>query len=200
MSRAHRGWISSLSLYVPLLLLPAGVAAQMESNAVYGELRGAAVFPDDDALEVGGGVEAAVGYGHDTGLRGEVAFGFRHLDIDAGNSFASAEGDASLYTVLFNGYYDLDLGLLGVERGWATRLRPYGGFGIGLGIVDLEADLEVGGVPVGELNETDTEFAWQFALGSAYALSPNWALTAGWTFLDVNEEIHNLTLGLRYAF
>ena len=32
-----------------------------------------------------------------------------------------------------------------------------------VGIVGIEADLEIGGVPVGELNDTDAEFAWQFS-------------------------------------
>lgn len=206
-----------------LMLLP-GAAAAQGLQGLYGELRGGASFPDDADTDFGGGIdgdlsfdtgwliEGAVGYAHESGLRGEIAGGYRTNDLDefdwSGVGDVDFEGDIEAFTLLANVYYDFDLSAYGGATGTAANFVPF--VGGGLGVAYLNANLEeINNVSLND-EEDDTVFAWQIVAGFAYNFTPNVAATVRYAYFatsdpefdDVDSEYsgHNVLAGIRYNF
>lgn len=208
-----------LILALALVFLSSAASAQ---TGPYGELRGGIVFLNDADLDDGSGfndeisfdtgflIEAAGGYAHTSGFRGELELGYREndndeLDFEFIGTF-DAKGDTSAFTVMANGYYDIDLGV--------PKFRPYVGFGIGLAVIDTE----VRSLGVKLVDDSDTVFAYQALAGMAYHFTPNIAATLGYAFLattdpkfkiepgagsgsvDAEYASHNILAGIRYSF
>ena len=203
---------------IPLLalLLPGTAAAQNADGSFYGELRGGATFLSDSDLngsgtlgevdfDTGGLVEGAVGFHHDSGLRGELAIGYRKNDlgkftISDGRS-NELDGDISAFTTMVNLVYEIDLNKLGGGGGSPSRFRPFLGGGIGMAVLTSSGDLE---------DDSDNVFAYQAIGGVAYHINSNWAVTASYAYLatadpqfegvDAEYESHNVMAGVRYSF
>ena len=212
-----------LAAALALMLLPGAAAAQGVQGSMYGELRGGASFPDDADTDFGGGIdgdlssdtgwliEGAFGYAHESGLRGEIAAGYRYNDLDDFDTSLGKvdfDGDIEAVTVMANLYYDFDLGAYGGARGAAANLVPFVGGGIGAAFLNAEID-EIGGIPIND-DEDDTVFAWQVVAGLAYNFTPNVAASVRYAYLatsdpefdgvDSEYSGHNVLAGIRYSF
>lgn len=189
------------------LLLPAPVSAQQSyaeaSKGIYFEMRGGGVLLEDSDIsgvtgaqvdvefDPGFAIEGAAGYMHDSGIRGEIAVGYRKNDINditasAGGatiSFASLlsavniqlGGDVEAIPLMANLYYGPDLG-----GGW----RPFIGAGAGIAWLSSEIVLTSGGASV-SASANDSVFAYQGMVGIEYDVPVNWG---------------GLALGLRYVY
>lgn len=202
------------------MFLPNLAAAQNWSEGVYVEVRGGASFLTDSDLDDLGGftdieletdtgwlVDGAVGYAHDSGLRGEIALGYRENEFDelsadfGGSSFSgNVDGDIAAFTAMANGYYDFYLGKYGAE-GAAANLAPFLGAGIGVALFDIDGDLG---------DEKETAFAYQLTAGLAYAFTPNIGASLSYAFFsapnakfegtEFDYDSHNVMAGIRYTF
>ncbi len=204
------------------LLLPGSAAAQNWQSGVYLELRAGATFLDDtdieddpllDEIETDAGwlVDAAVGYAHETGLRGELALGFRQHQIDQvtiGSSSVDAEGDVSNFSIMANGYYDFYLSKYGA-RGAMANLSPFIGGGVGVAVISVEFD-ELGGTSVDDDRDGDSVFAYQGIAGLSYHFTRNVSASVSYAYFATSDpdfdgskgeySSHNVMAGLRYTF
>lgn len=204
------------------MLLPNVAAAQNWQSGVYLELRGGATFLNDpdlngdpilDEIETDTGwlVDAAVGYAHDSGLRGELALGFRRNDIDevtGGSITVDADGDVSNFTAMFNGYYDFHLDKYGV-RGPAANLTPFIGGGLGLAVISVKFD-ELAGSSISDDRDDDTVFAYQAIAGLSYGFTRNVTASVSYAYFatedpnfngtEADYQSHNVMAGIRYTF
>jgi opacity protein-like surface antigen len=226
-------------LFLGILILAPGTAgaqtAEDQLKGLYFELRGGGVLLDDadnsgpgftgdfvveSEFDPGLVVDGAVGYAHRSGLRGEVAFGYRTNDLDRlalvedgglgaflglgslnGLSSSDVDGEAQMISVMANGFYDFDLG---------NGIRPFLGAGIGAGFYDLEAEL----LGVELVDDRDTVFAYQGLAGVSYAMTrdvsvgvlysyfatgdPSLSDAAGGSF-DSEYSSHSLMLSIRFT-
>jgi opacity protein-like surface antigen len=187
----------ALSLAVPSL----AEAGEMSGEGIYGEIRGGVNFANDSDLEASGGdfgevefdtgyvIELAGGYRHpDTGIRGELALGFRGNDIDdlvVGGESASAEGlgvdgEADVVSGMVNLYFEPDLG---------GQVRPYVGGGIGAAYVSTDLKLSDEGESLKFVDDSDTVFAYQFMAGGIWEFSnnPKVGVTLGYTYFGTSD-------------
>lgn len=207
-----------LPAFLFALLLPCAAAAQGHKNSVYMELRGGAAFLTDSELEAdltadvdvtydtGWLVDGAVGYAHDSGLRGELALGYRSNDLDEFEfSGGSVEGDGRVaaFTAMANGYYDFYLDNYGAQ-GPAAKLTPFIGAGVGVAILDVDDDDD------NVDSESDTVFAYQAIAGLSDAFTPNIAGSLSYAYFattdpkigeaELDYNSHNVMAGIRYSF
>jgi outer membrane protein OmpA-like peptidoglycan-associated protein len=165
------------------------------------------------------------GYGFGNGLRGEVEFSYRTNDVDSISGIGSASGwratgTAETYALMFNGYYDFDLGP-------GAFIYPYIGLGIGWAWSSLDQVKTVS--PVSAQTQTNiagtqSNFAYQGIVGAAIPIRavPGLSLTAEYRYFatldidhsatvyrptgfsravaDLESANHSLLLGVRYAF
>jgi opacity protein-like surface antigen len=181
----------------------------------------------DEAMESAwlGEIGAGCGSG-DSGLRGEITFGYRgkrHIQGEpydyvspggGGNVNNPLHTDMSTYTLMVNGYYDL-----GNWRGFV----PYVGAGIGVAWHDMD-EVYFTGAPflVNHIQgKTSTALTWSLMAGAAYQISDRAYLDFGYRFISlgdaksgridsagfVNPEVdvrdmyaHEFKIGLRYHF
>ena len=205
-----------------LILLPGAAAAQ---GSLYGELRGGAAFltdsdVDSDAFsavgfddvelsfDTGWLIEGAFGYAHESGLRGELALGYRENDADefegeflGSSASLDADGTLDVITTMGNIYYDFNLGTYGGATGALANLVPFIGGGIGAAFMDIDDD---------SADDDDTVFAWQVTAGLAYHFTPNVAGTVSYAYFSTSDpefedaeieyDSHNALVGIRYTF
>ena len=195
------------------LLLP--TFAQAQNPGPYVEARGGAAFLTDTdfdntgvgdvdlSFDTGWVVEGAVGYAHESGLRGEVALGYRENEFDeieVGSVSVDVDGDIGVFTALANGYYDFHLARYGVT-GAAANFAPFIGAGLGMAVIDTDGDLGDG---------DDTVFAYQAIGGVSYAFTDQVSLSVMYSYLGTSEfedsgikadyDSHNIMAGLRFSF
>jgi opacity protein-like surface antigen len=200
------------------LLLPGVAVAQGQANSVYLELKAGAAYLTDSELEadltadvdvtydIGWLVDGAVGYAHESGLRGELALGYRSNELDEFEfSGMSVEGDGRLaaFTAMANGYYDFYLDRYGTQ-GPAANLTPFIGGGVGVAILDVDDDDD------NVSSESDTVFAYQAIAGLSYAFTRNIAGSLSYAYFattdakfgeaELDYNSHNVMLGIRYSF
>lgn len=147
----------------------------------------------------GGGVEIRISpwigligaLGYDLGVvRVEGEISYRSYDVDKviiGGVRYSRDADVSNWSVMANGYYDLET---------RTSVTPYAGLGLGL----TRAKRDISGFD----SESSTELAYQLMLGAAFEVSSQAALTAGYRFFGYTdndgEYVHELNVGARFMF
>jgi len=228
-----------LALIAALAILAPGAAraqsAQDQLKGLYFELRGGGVLLDDadnsgpgltgdivveSGFDTGYVVDGAIGYAHASGLRGEIALGYRSNDIDSltiaddgglggflglgsldGLSTSAVSGDARMISLMANGYYDFDLG---------GGLRPFLGAGVGAGFVSVDASL----LGLKLVDDSDTVFAYQGLAGIGYEVTPavsvsllySYFATTDPSFTDVlggsfdsEYSSHSFMLGIRFT-
>ena len=199
---AAAGGLSSV-LVTALALFGGPAAADEHTGAMsyYGSVSGIYVSPRDSKVSTGSvsgdvdmdagfGLLAAMGYGADIGLRGEIELGYRGSDFDKLNGRAF-EGDVRTWSLMANGIYAFEAG----------TVRPY--FGIGLGLARHK-------VSSSRASDSDTVFAYQGMAGVAYPLSETLELRGGYRYfatadadfdgLDASYGSHNFEAGVWFRF
>lgn len=168
----------------------------------------------DDVVGVVGGA-AGLDF-KDIGLpvRTEIEYTYHsQMSYDANPTYINAhfpttiKSDVNSHTLFLNAYYDIDTG---------TAFTPYVGGGIGWAWNRTKTTgtiIATGGSE--KIKKTHNDFAWNLAAGCSYALTPNWAVDAGYRYIDFGKIIwgnenaqltskditgHEVTLGLRYKF
>jgi len=147
-------------------------------------------------FDTGFGITAAIGNAFENGLRGEVEFGYRTSDVDDFDSDLGSDsnnGDISTISLMVNGYYDF------MPK---ETICPFIGAGIGYANVDGDFD-ELG-------SDDDNVFAYQVAVGVAFAINPQTKIDVQYRYFDTDDgdfddlEVeygtHNAMLGVRYSF
>ena len=233
-------------------LVPTAATAQTGESRFYGSVSGLYVVPmdsdasqtlieDDDGetetetgtakleMDAGFGFLVAVGYGRDTGLRGEVEFGYRKSDFDKldGATILEEGDEGSIETYRIPGQHDYDgdvktLSLManGIFAFEAGRLRPYVGVGLGLAKHDatfvgsFDAATEDG--PYVDVDETrpisvdDTVLAYQGMAGVSFPVSENAEVRLGYRWFATADadsrghkfsyDTHNIEAGVLFRF
>lgn len=128
-------------------------------------------------------------------------------NANAEDKFVDQDGDktktkVTAHSLMWNTYYDIPTGL---------PVRPY--VGAGIGVARVKATLSWP-----DFNEKfsmkKTKFAYQLGAGVSYDLTSNWAIDAGYRYLDYGKftktdedgkntlktKTHNVHLGVRYTF
>ena len=161
----------------------------------------------DSEVEFDTGIHLGAALGYDFGtVRVEAEFGYRSHEYEEMRNIklngtpvadVSADGDLDAYTVLVNGFYDVDTG---------TRWTPYLGGGVGLVVLDVR-DLFVAGIVRG--SDDDTVFAYQAAGGLGYDLSDRFVADLSYRFVGTSDpdfpgseavHSHSLLAAIRYSF
>ena len=198
-----------------LILATPALAGDEGESGMYGEIRGGTVFAVDSETSPGGLdtdlsfdtgwlAEIAAGYAHSSGLRGELALGYRTNDLDEieieGFGSADAVGEIWAGTAMANFYYDLHLHRVGLDHVFWSRFRPFVGGGIGGSWIEIDS--------AGE--EDDFTMAYQGLGGFSYAFTSNWeggitysyfaALDPEFDGVDIDYAGHNVMGGIRFRF
>jgi opacity protein-like surface antigen len=161
----------------------------------------------ETSLDTGLGVTGGIGHAYGNGFRTEIELGYRTNDFDEikGTGFfagerASLNGDVSAFSLMVNGYYDLAT---------TGRITPFVGGGLGFARVALDNSDFFG------IDDNDTVFAYQLAIGGSINLNPQLNLDLQYRFLGTSDPefrddegfkwkteytTHNLMVGLRYSF
>jgi len=139
--------------------------------------------------------------GYDFGdVRGELEIGYRHLGVESVSSGTNPAGDIGAYSIMVNGAYDFDTG---------SDWTPYVGLGAGALIAWGDVSYNDSNGTLQDKNVYGVAPAAQLGIGTAFAVSEDVDLTAGYGLLgalsdDGNEDntilIHSLTAGFRFNF
>lgn len=148
----------------------------------------------DDGYTLRGAVGYDSGDVSDLGkYRVEAELSYTENDGDSGSALGVTlpiNGNVEQLGIMANFYWDFIPG---------GSLRPY--IGVGLGAVDTEVDVTVGGINV---TGSETEVAYQGMLGLTYHMNQNWALDVGYrhTRVEYDETLENnaVTASVRYSF
>ena len=192
---------------------------QINAGAGFGGTSDLSAVIDDGGppVSIGTDLDLATGYlvsaaiGHQVGafrVEGEFVYADNDYDDLADEAQGIFIDDASISqaSALVNVIYDFRN---------AGPWTPYVGAGIGYGVVrydDQESD------PDDAIDETDEGFTWQLKAGVSYAFSDSLSLDAGYRYLkapefeyseedlgetfdlNIETEVHVVTVGLRFAF
>ena len=211
------------------LALPAGVGAAQEWDTSapplpsYFQFSAGAAFVPNQTLndgatsqsriesETGFVVGAAIGTRLFEGFRGEIAVDYREADTDKA-ALASppqkTDGDIKLLSLMFNTYFDLDLGL---------PVAPYLGAGIGWGRFTVDMRRKTAGEL--DIDDTDDVFVYNAMVGLIAPVSQAASFALGYRYVgatgtdsigaviggvsqDIEAEFdaHEVTLGMRFNF
>ena len=177
----------SLSLLAAFLV--AGLfAAPVQAADQYVSAFGGMSWMNEGNLDSGLAATAAIGcdYG-DTRLEAEM--GYQNNSFD---DFYYGESDVNLYTLMANGYYDVDLG--GIDM--------YLTAGVGLAQGDVDYGNGSFDVQDGDCCDDDS-FAYQFGAGLAAPIATGVMLDARYRYFTTidNDQLssHSALLGLRVS-
>ncbi len=177
-----------------------------DSELTFGDLGRTA--KSDLSYDTGVGFLAALGYGDDVGLRGEIELGRRSANFDkltfnVGSASLRYDGSISMWTVMAN-------------RIWATevsQLRPYVGAGAGFAFATGEEETQSWLVGDAEYSSegddaSDTMVAYQLMLGVAYPVFDAAEIRLGYRYFGTNKgdfngvkislSSHNVEVGFRF--
>lgn len=192
------------------------------TSEVEAEVRDHTVSSDIE-MKNGFGFAAAVGYGADVGLRGELEVAHRSVDFEKldglkieGSTLSTTfegtlpyDGSLTLWTVMANGIF--------AAKVW--KVRPYFGGGVGVAFAKAKEDAQSWTLNVNGSNETisaagvdanDTVMAYQAMLGIGYPLSEAVEARLGYRYfatgegdydgLEASFSSHNVEAGIRFRF
>jgi opacity protein-like surface antigen len=116
-----------------------------------------------------------------------------------------SKGSQSYRSYMLNGYFDIPT---------YTRFRPY--IGAGIGLAQVKNRLGIMGAVSSVSKSKDTNFAYQLMAGLGYNIDRNWALDAGYRYINNGDSEwnvnggkqkvkfdsieHQFTAGVRYTF
>ena len=202
------------SYFVILIVCLSFLVVSAASAEMYGAVKaGYVMTSDSDIGPVTLEYDSSFGIGFALGtyieafrLEGELEYRSADMDkISEGPNSASLDGDLTTWSLMANGYYDIETG---------SGIKPFIGAGIGFAKHTAEIN-SVSGAPaeveeefVGE--EDDTVFAYQFTVGAAMAMSDAIDLDFAYRYFatadadfggeDVDYGSHNITVGVRFKF
>ncbi len=148
-------------------------------------------------FDTGMAISATVGQKIGMG-RLEAELGYKTSDLDSvsvpGFGSATVNGDASVLSLMGNGYIDFAAN---------PMITPYVMAGLGIASLSIDsADLDV--------DDDDTVIAYQVGVGCGFALNKKVTLDVGYRYMgttdadiqgvDVTYGSHNLLAGLRFNF
>ncbi len=160
-------------------------------------------------LSTGFGGSAAVGLFIKRRFRIEFEYAHKSADIDqviltppAGTMMIPSQGEMSINSFMANVAFDYRN---------SSRITPYLGTGIGLGLVDFQnPTFTTGGVTIPGSTDNDVAFAFQLFGGVSYWIDPQIVGFVGYKYLNTGDptigivtpsiDTHNFELGLRYYF
>jgi len=164
---------------------------------------GAASEPNVD-FDIGWAGNIAAGYRFESGFRAEAEGGYHAADVDE-VSGASGSGDADVWSVMGNLYYDFTLDA-------DSTVRPYIGGGLGVAFVNFDGVSPVAGSVIDEM---DPAFAFQAMAGTAVRVTDTVDVFGEYRYFaalnadmsidsNVSTETdyreHRIMLGLRWWF
>lgn len=131
-------------------------------------------------------------------IRAEVQVGFRLSEIDEirvrGENPNAKNSTMSLFTVMYNAYYDFDLSEYDVP------VTPWLGLGIGWGMPRLDAQNTPGPLQL-QIDDTASTMVYNFMGGVNVPLSDIADLTLGYRYLaSIEYDITGTTGGVRQRF
>lgn len=156
-----------------------------ETQGLYLSGQAGGTMPTDD-YDDDGVYSVALGWQFHPMLRTEIEGAYRNTDLDG------VAGDQDTWTWMLNGYWDIKND---------SAITPYLGAGVGY----AHATLDTAGN-----SDHEGAFVWQAIAGAAFELTPNWALTADYRYIDTTDfdfaagdadfSSHEVRGGLRYTF
>lgn len=177
------------SLFAPSALADAGLYLRFAAGAG---------FVDQDSFgavdfESGYTGSAAVGYNwflpeNIADLRMELEASYRYNDVDTILSLP-ADGEAQVFSVMLNGYFDFRTNLPFV---------PYIGAGLGAAQIRYTDD-GAGGLLGSTIDDHDTVFAFQSMVGVNYDLASGMALGLEYRFLETENFTFVDSLGFGFV-
>lgn len=210
---------TALVLAAILIISAEPAAAQAERRFYVGGFGGASFLLDPE-LEVAGtsageaefeqgfAAGAMVGYRFVDDFRGELEASFRQNDLDILFT-ASAEGDATVWALMANGYYDFP-DISGSAR---TPIRPYLGGGLGVARVSWN-DVSIGATQI--VDDDEYLVAYQAIAGIGIGVTDSVTLSVDYRFVatpdveldqpggsnafQIDNLSHTVTGGIRVAF
>lgn len=205
----------------------------IERNYYVDYLVGVAHTPDDDIetsglpVDLSGDYEGApVGYfvGGAFGvhvfpnIRGEIQIGYRRSELDAlqlqNEPDGAGNSTLSLFSVVYNAYYDVDLAAMGIED---SPVQPWVGAGIGWGMPRIDAQ-NVPGANQVNVDDTDSTMVYNVMAGGTWPITPQAAVVFGYRYIrtlevdaagtvggvptvfDYTYSAHEGFTGLRFSF
>jgi opacity protein-like surface antigen len=180
-----------------VIIAPPALAESDGQSAWYGELHGGTVFALDSdvdipglnseiSMDTGWMIEAATGFSHGSGFRGELALGYRSNDFDeieiSGFGSADISGDIWALTTMANGYFDIHLDRLGLDGMFWSRMTPFVGGGVGVAFLEVGGDLG---------SENDVAFAYQGLGGMSYSINSQWDGTLTYSYFSALDPKFN---------
>jgi opacity protein-like surface antigen len=166
----------------------------------------------DTKIDPGYYVGAALGSNLLDFFRAEVRIDFRGSEVSrmsVQGEASSTDGDVRLFSVMANGYFDLDLD---------SKVTPWVGAGIGWGRVELDAQNKDGADQL-DVSDTDSVFVYNFMAGATYEISKITDVSLGYRYvateditfqssigdsrtqkMDYEYDSHEIFLGLRFNF
>ena len=156
----------------------------------------------DSSSDTGFAVNGAVGYAFTNGLRVEGEVGYRRSDLNKINVKSPGalidllppsqrdnpqarqsllgkqdnSGAFSTVTLMFNGYYDIDVG---------SSWKPYVGGGVGVAFLSAESKSPTTGRKL--LDDNDTVFAYQVGGGIGYEITPATTLSLDYRYFGTQD-------------
>lgn len=183
-----------------VIMIGASSAGYAQDDRTYFGFHGMWTDLDDASFQVAPGTidtkyDSGAGFGVTLGrtygaLRGELEYTARMNDVDShslngGATLPGSKGEATSNAFMVNGYYDFNTD---------TAFTPYVGAGIGMAKVKFE-DFGVAPIP-DVLDDSGTQFAYQFMLGGDVAVSDTWKIFAEYRYFrsdDVDATTSNVT-------
>ena len=149
--------------------------------------------------------DLGLGYAFQNGFRleGEIAHRFNQTTVDLG-IFGVGEGDTHAWSAMVNVYYDFNHG---------GAVQPYVGLGVGAARLNTNQEFFLAFI-----DDQSTAFAYQGAVGIAFAVSDQLSLDVGYRYfategaeldgigiagpftVEADYEHQAITVGLRYQF
>lgn len=158
----------------------------------------------DSEYDTGLGLAAIFGKRYDNGFRVEGELGYRTnevSDFKAGGTSFGADGDISVFSFLFNTFFDLRN---------PSPFTPYFGAGAGIAQVLFDASLDSFSI-----DDDTTVFAYQLGAGLGFEINPQLTLDLGYRYFATGDPriededgdkfkteyaSHNLMAGIRVPF
>lgn len=200
-------------LLASALVLGASAAVAQTSRIYFAGYIGLTTFNalkiEDEDAGLGGTVTpdnapnfaGALGLRFNRNFRLEGEYSYRDASFGTANIDGFGEqvigGDVKMSSVLVNAYYDFDLG-------WKTQ--PY--VMAGLGVSQYKGDLNDPSGNLTEVNDTAYGMTWTAGAGLKYRVSPRFAWTGGYRYLDgtdvnlgnttIDTSAHEFRVGIEY--
>lgn len=114
-------------------------------------------------------------------VRAELQIGFRRNELDTievrGEADGARDSTVSLFSVMYNGYYDFDF------RDQGVPVRPWIGAGIGWGMPRLDAQNDDDTLQLA-VDDTDSTFIWNVMGGITWPMTEIAELVAGYRYIS----------------